>query len=291
MAAILSGFRRGAADPTIRAGDRGGSSWWLAWPTPDGPATGHLEQVADRRVVVTGWGPGSPWLLEHADDLLGRSDDVSGFVPHHPVVAQAWRRLRGWRVPRSGLVVHALVPAVLEQKVTGREAFGAHRRLVRRFGTPAPGPGSAMGLFVAPDASGWARIPSWEWVRAGVDPARSDTIMRALVSSGRLEECSGLAPAAARRRLQSVPGIGVWTAAEVAQRAFGDADAVSFGDFHVAKNIGWALTGAPVDDAGLAELLEPYAGHRYRVQRLLELAGVQRPRRGPRLAPRTHLPS
>ena len=87
-----------------------------------------------------------------------------------------------------------------------------------------------------------------------------------------------------------MPGIGVWTAAEVAQRALGDPDAVSYGDYHVAKNIGWALTGSEVDDDGLAELLEPYAGHRYRVQRLLELAGAYRPRRGPRMAPRTHLP-
>jgi hypothetical protein len=65
---------------------------------------------------------------------------------------------------------------------------------------------------------------------------------------------------------------------------------VSFGDYHVAKNIGWALTGVPVDDDGLAVLLEPYAGHRYRVQRLLELTGAMRPRRGPRMALRTHLP-
>ena len=74
------------------------------------------------------------------------------------------------------------------------------------------------------------------------------------------------------------------------QRAHGDADAVSFGDYHVAKNIGWALTGTPVDDDGLADLLEPYRPHRYRVQRLLELDGARRPRRGPRMSPRTHLP-
>ena len=84
--------------------------------------------------------------------------------------------------------------------------------------------------------------------------------------------------------------MGVWTAAEVHQRALGDPDSVSFGDYHVAKDIGWALTGSEVDDDGLAELLEPYAGHRYRVQRLLELAGAHRPRHGARMAPRTHLP-
>ena len=74
-------------------------------------------------------------------------------------------------------------------------------------------------------------------------------------------------------------------------RAHGDADAVSFGDYHIAKNVGWALTGQEVDDDGLAELLEPYRPHRYRVQRLVELVGLSRPRHGPRMAPRRHLPT
>jgi 3-methyladenine DNA glycosylase/8-oxoguanine DNA glycosylase len=83
----------------------------------------------------------------------------------------------------------------------------------------------------------------------------------------------------------------VWTSAEVRQRTHGDADAVSFGDYHVAKDVGWALTGAPVDDAGLAVLLEPWRPHRGRVQALVAMAGLHRPRRGPRMAPRTHLPA
>ena len=66
----------------------------------------------------------------------------------------------------------------------------------------------------------------------------------------------------------------MWTSAEVRFRALGDADAVSFGDYHIAANVGYALTGEPVDDEGLAALLEPYAGHRHRVQRLVELAGL-----------------
>ena len=81
-----------------------------------------------------------------------------------------------------------------------------------------------------------------------------------------------------------------WIAAEVRHSALGDPDAVSFGDYHVARDIGWALTGSEVDDDGLAELLEPYARHRYRVQGLLKLAGAGRPRHGPRMAVPTHLP-
>jgi 3-methyladenine DNA glycosylase/8-oxoguanine DNA glycosylase len=182
------------------------------------------------------------------------------------------------------------VASVIEQKVTGKEAFAGYRRLVRRFGEPAPGPGEGLGLAVPPSARGWGAIPSWEWLAAGVDPGRSRTVVRAVGHAGRIDECADLPPDLARARLTSLPGVGRWTWAEVAQRALGLPDEVSFGDYHVAKDIGWALTGHPVDDDGLAELLEPWRGHRYRVQRLLELGGHHRPRRGPRMASPTHLP-
>ncbi len=228
--------------------------------------------------------------MAQAPDLLGESDDPAGFEPRHPAVADAARRFAGWRVPRSGLILDALVPAVIEQKVAGEEAFGGYRRLLRRFGEPAPGPAGEGGLVAPPSARDWATLPSWEYLRARVDPRRSGTVVRAAHVAGRLEALVAMEPRAARSRLALVSGVGVWTAAEVAQRALGDADAVSFGDYHVARDIGWTLTGSPVDDDGLAELLAPYAGHRYRVQRLLELAGARMPRRGPRLPRRTHLP-
>ena len=287
---IVSAFRRGGADPTFQS-DRG-DGWWLGLPTPAGHATLQLVQRSGvGEVVATAWGDGAHWALDQVPALLGGDDDDSDFVAHHPQVATAWKRYAAWHVPRSGLVMHALVPAVIEQKVTGQEAFGGYRRLVHRFGSRAPGPGEQRRLWVAPTAQEWAGIPSWEWLAASVDGARSGTVMRAAQVAGRLEECAALPLPDARRRLRSVPGIGVWTAAEVAQRALGDADAVSFGDYHVAKDLTWALLGEVRDDDVLAELLEPYRGHRYRVQHLLELSGASRPRRGPRMAPRTHLPT
>jgi 3-methyladenine DNA glycosylase/8-oxoguanine DNA glycosylase len=145
-------------------------------------------------------------------------------------------------------------------------------------------------MRVLPSPADVRRIPSWEWLRCRVDPARSRVVVTAARVADSLERTVGLPGAEVERRLRSLPGVGVWTAAEVRQRAHGDADAVSFGDFHVAKNVGWALTGERVDDDGLAVLLAPYRPHRYRVQRLLELSGAGAPRRGPRMAPRRHLP-
>jgi 3-methyladenine DNA glycosylase/8-oxoguanine DNA glycosylase len=289
LRAQLSVFQRGAGDPTSRWGADG--SFTRAAHTPEGPGTLHLVcRSAGSAVECTAWGAGAQWLLDSVPQLLGDEDDPAGFRPRDPVVADAWRRFPHWRVPRSGLVLDALAPAVIEQKVTGQEAFSGYRRLVRRFGQPAPGPLGDR-LWVPPRAADWAMIPSWAWLQASVDGARSRALVGAARVAGRLEQCVGLGPPQAQSRLRALPGIGVWTAAEVAQRALGDADAVSFGDYHVAKDIGWALLGRPVDDAGLAELLEPYAGHRYRVQQLLALAGHRRPRRGPRMAPRTHLPT
>ncbi len=287
---VISPLRRGGGDPTFQP-DRG-QGWWLGLPTPQGPVTLRLVQRADAgEVAASAWGPGAEWALEQVPSLLGEGDDESGFVAHHPQVARAHRRYAAWHVPRSGLVLHALVPAVIEQKVTGQEAFGGYRALVHRFGSRAPGPGEARKLWVAPDAATWAAVPSWEWLKASVDGARSGTAVRAARSGGRLEECTTMTTVEARARLCAIPGIGVWTSSEVAQRALGDADAVSFGDYHVAKNITWALLGEAKDDEVLADLLEPYRGHRYRVQRLLELDGYFRPRRGPRMSPRTHLPT
>ncbi|MBT9255940.1 DNA-3-methyladenine glycosylase 2 family protein [Phycicoccus sp. MAQZ13P-2] len=291
LGAVVGIFRRGAGDPTSRRDDGG---WWFAWRTPDGPVTLRLTAPggASDEVTARAWGSGTDWMLEQVPALLGEDDDASGFdASLHPLVAQEWRRRPGWRVPRSGLVVQNLVPSVIEQKVTGKEAFAGYRRLVRRFGEPAPGPGEELGLAVAPTPAGWASVPSWEWLAAGVDPQRSRTVAAAVRYAGRLEECVGMPVEAARARITALPGIGRWTWAEVAQRALGLPDEVSFGDYHVAKDMTWALTGTPQDDDALAELLEPWRGHRYRVQRLLELGGHHRPRRGPRMTLPTHLPT
>lgn len=312
LRSTLKVIRRGGGDPTW-ADDTAGAIW-KAWRTPAGPVTVRVVEAGDDAgpavppvvpaAVVPGvrvgsrsetvralaWGPGAEWVLDRLPSVLGGDDDFSGFVPRHERVAAAWRTHPGWRVPRTGLVLEALVPSIIEQRVTGVEAFASYRRLVRAYGEPAPGPGAARGMFVAPDARGWTMIPSWAWVRAGVDAGRSAAVVRSARVAGRLEEGVELDLEAARARLCSVPGVGGWTVAEVAHVALGDADAVSLGDYHVAKDMGWALTGSEVDDAGLVELLAPDAPHRYRVQRLLELSGAHRPRRGPRMTLPTHLP-
>ena len=226
------------------------------------------------------WGPGAGWLLDRLPGWLGFHDDRSGFTARHPVVGELVLRYAGLRVGRSGRVFEALVPAVLEQKVVGREAHRAWRFLLVKYGEPAPGPAPA-GMRVLPPPRTWARIPSWDWHRAGVEGVRARTIITPPRSRPGSRRPLDLDPAEADRRLRSLPGIGVWTSAEIRQRAMGDPDAVSVGDYHLPNAVGWTLARRKTDDAGMLELLAPYAGHRYRVTRLIELGGSGPPRRGP----------
>ena len=286
---VLSSSRRGPGDPTYRTDPDG--TIWRGLRTPDGTVTLRLTRGAyDGQVHATAWGDGADWVLAQLPAMLGAEDDPTGFEPRHPVIADAHRKHPHWRVGRTGLVMEALVPAIIEQKVTGQEAFRGFRQLVHRFGDRGPGPGEDHDVWVQPAPQRLRTIASWEWLKLHIDPARSRAVVQAAQVAPSLERTVGLPGGEVDRRLRSLPGIGVWTSAEVRFRAHGDADAVSFGDYHIATNVGWALIGEAVDDEGLAELLEPYRPHRYRVQRLVELAGVHRPRRGPRLAPRTHLP-
>lgn len=289
LAATLGPLRRGRFDPAYR---EDGAAVWLTGQTPDGPATWCLlADPAAGEVDATAWGPGALWVLDRLPLALGEGDDPAGFDPTGlpAQLLAAWRRLSmGWRVPAAGDVLGALVAAVLEQKVTGVEARRSWRTLVLRYGEPAPGP-APEGMAVRPSAQALRAIPSWEWHRLGVEAVRARTILAAAAVADRIEECAALDHQTARRRLRSLPGVGEWTAAEVAQRALGDADAVSFGDFHLPRQAVYALTGATDgDDDRLRELLRPWAGHRYRVQRIVEASGVSLPRRGPRLAPRDY---
>ncbi|MCZ7414601.1 MULTISPECIES: DNA-3-methyladenine glycosylase family protein [unclassified Streptomyces] len=278
----LGVLQRGPHDPACQVAP---GAVWRASRTPQGPVTLRLVQ-GRARVTGTAWGPGAEWALDRLPTLLGAADRPEEFVAHHRLTREAHRRLPGLRLARTGLVLESLIPAVLEQKVTAIEAYRAWGRLLRRFGEPAPGPaeGRPEGLYVMPDPRGWALVPSWEWHRAGVDGKRAATVVRAARVAGRLEEAAAMALPEALARLRLVPGIGPWTAAETVQRSNGEPDAITVGDLHLPRQVGYALTGRrDTDDDGMLALLAPYVGQRHRAAQLILAGGPRMPRRAPRM--------
>jgi 3-methyladenine DNA glycosylase/8-oxoguanine DNA glycosylase len=274
-------LRRGPRDPCFQVGDDG--AIWRTSLLRSGSVTARISRAAPNAVDCTAWGSGADEFLDALPAMLGAEDDASDFAPVNPIVAAAHRRVPHLRLGRTGQVLEALIPAVIEQRVPGADAFRSWRLLVTKFGTQPPGPGPAR-MQVPPSADVWRHIPSWEFHRANVDPGRARTVVSCAQRASSLERLTSWPAAQAREALTSLPGVGVWTAAETSQRAFGDPDALSVGDYHIPKMIGWTLLGRPIVDADMVELLEPMRPHRHRVVRLLEASGLAyEPRRGARL--------
>lgn len=284
LAATLGPLAHGRGDATTLLGQ---GEAWLAFRTPSGAAA--LRLALDRSTVLRAlaWGDGASEALDATPALVGELDRPEALVAHHPIIRQLQRTHPGLRLPRSGRVLHALVPSILEQKVTGTEAWRAWRALIRHYGEAAPGPAEHR-LRLPPTPERLAGLASWAWHPLGVERRRAETVIRACRVAARLEGLSEVAPSDAYPVLRALPGVGPWTAAEVGLRAFGDPDAVSVGDFHLPHLVSWALAGEPRGtDERMLELLAPYAGQRARVIRLLEASGIRAPRYGPRLSPRS----
>jgi 3-methyladenine DNA glycosylase/8-oxoguanine DNA glycosylase len=266
-------LRHGPRDPTIRLR---ASEAWRATRTPEGPASTYFRRTSDA-IELTAWGPGAGWAIEHADELIGMTDDPAAFIPADDLVARLHRKMSGLRMCRSRAVVESLIPTVLEQKVTSAEAHECYRHLVYKLAERAPGP---VRLMLPPDPRELVTLPYWWFHPLGIERKRAKIVLDVCRHSRRLEESSSMSQEDAERRLRALPGIGAWTVAHVAQAAFGDPDAVIVGDFHLPHIVTWTLAEEPRgDDRRMLELLEPYRGHRARAVRLLMFGGGRPPNR------------
>ena len=248
--------------------------------TPDGVGSLRLDRTGDETIRAEAWGPGAEWLLEQAPRLLGSDDDISGFRPPPGRLGDRWRR-GAFLLARTDRPRDALVGGVLGQKVQVRNAVQSRRRLARRHGDRAPGPG---GAWILPPPERVAELGYHHFHTLGVERKRAEILIRVAREMPRLSTLTEGTPEAAKARLQRIRGIGPWTAAMVTAVAMGDADAVPVGDFHIPNTVAWHLAGeARATDERMLELLEPWAGHRWRVVRLAKSSGGA-PRYGPKLS-------
>ena len=178
--------------------------------------------------------------------------------------------------------MEALLRTILRQRVTYHAAAKSWAQLVRKLGTPAPGPES---LLLPPCAEQLAHTPYFRLAPLGIEQRRAETIQRLCTRQLRADQ-HAIEPlrdgpvAAAHAALQTISGIGPWTIGMAAGLALGDPDAVVPRDLHLPRAVGWELSGDPTaDDDQMLKLLEPYRGHRFRLVRLLWAGKVHAPRR------------
>src|SRR4029078_1496116 len=127
---------RGLHDPAMRVT---GEHLIRATRTADGPATIEIRRRG-QVIEVEAWGSGADRAIDAPPAFLGSDHDRSGFAPATRLLADLARRRPGLRIGRSGAVLEALIPAILEQKVTGVEARRAYRGIIARWRETAPWP-------------------------------------------------------------------------------------------------------------------------------------------------------
>jgi 3-methyladenine DNA glycosylase/8-oxoguanine DNA glycosylase len=277
-AATLVGYRYGAGDPTTIHSP---GEFWRATLTPDGPGTLHLDW-RDGTLRAEAWGDGANWLLAGVPALVGEADPGHVFTDAHPAVLHAQRNHPDVRFGASRTLYHELLPTIIAQRITGGEAVRQWRQLVRQLGRPAPGPpAAAAGLMLPPTPQDLLSRPTWWFHPLGIEVKRAEALRTVARHADRLHAWVDEPDVATRLAL--LPGIGQWTIGSVLATAAGDPDAVAVGDFHLRNIVTHAFTGRPRgSDEDMLELLEPYAGQRGRVVRLLLLDGHRAPKFGPR---------
>ena len=256
---------------------RDGVRWWVT-ETPEGSASLAFRPLGGE-VIADAWGPGAAWAIGQLPALLGNDDDPGDFQPQDTVVRGLVSGLGVPRLGATGRWYEAMATAAIYQRVVSADARTAVTRMGRLHGADVPG-GGPLPLFPRPEAV--LRVPDHGFHRAGVDRARARVIRVAAKHAPRLEALQERPAAEAREWLQRLPGVGPWTAARTTGAAAGDPDAVPVGDLHVPVLVTYALSGATDgDDDSMLELLEPYAGHRGRVVRLVKAAGIGPPKHHP----------
>ncbi len=274
----MSVYRYGHNDPTTRLD---ATTFWRATITPNGPGTLHLRWSSGQ-IEAEAWGDGARWLLDGVSDLVGAHDTPFTCTEGtHPVVVRAARNHAGLRIGASRSLYHELLPNVLGQRVTAREAIGQWHRLCIQLGEPAPGPHPDLRLPPAPERL--RSQPAWWFHPLGIETKRAEALRTVARHAQRIEEWAALAPVQAAQKLHLLRGIGPWTIGSALGPALGDPDAVPVGDYHIPNMVSWALARrARGNDEQMLQLLAPFAGERGKVIRLLGMDGHAAPKFGPR---------
>ena len=247
--------------------------------TPDGPATVVLDWSGPLRVAA--WGPGRHHAERSALAMTGIDRLPAPLPDHHRIVTDAARRYQGVRTGASGDLYHALLPTILAQRITAREAVRQWARLCHELGEAPPGP--TLGLLLPPRPERLAGRPAWWFHPLGIEAKRARALAEVGRIAGRLWNWARLPLDDLAARLALVRGIGPWTVGSVLGPVCGDDDAVAVGDYHLPSLVAWNLAGEPRgDDARMLALLEPFRGQRGRVLRLLAMGGARPPAYGPR---------
>lgn len=152
---------------------------------------------------------------------------IAEHLGNDPLLGPVMKRHPGLRVPGAWDGFELSVRAILGQQVSVAAATTIAGRLARRFGSPVDGEDGLDRIFPTPGQLAQAPIEE-----VGVIATRAETIrvLARAVAASTVTFTTGPAAHDLTAVLQSLPGIGPWTAQYIAMRALGEPDAFLPGD-------------------------------------------------------------
>jgi DNA-3-methyladenine glycosylase II len=247
--------------------------------TPDGA---YVRWLGDGPEVIRVWQPSPdtlsveiegdrrehPRLLAQVRRMLGVEVDLTRF--YHSASQVEWlhplvRRMQGVRPPRYPTVWEACVNAIVFQQISLHAASAIMSRFIRGLSEPVERNGARLYRF--PSAEQFLGAPDSLLRSAGLSAGKLATLRRVAdaLGAGVLDEpqLERLPSPNAAALLQSIKGIGPWTAVVILLRGLGRLDVFPANDTSVARNL--RLVGGPaaLDVETLLDTLGPDRGMLY----------------------------
>lgn len=192
--------------------------------------------------------------IKRVFDLDGRPDEVADALG--PLAADA----PGLRVPGAFDGFELAVRAILGQQVSVRAAHTVAGRIAARFGPPVATGVAGLDLaFPAPQALAGVAVDELAALGVVGQRARAIVALARAVCDGHVALEPGGDVETEIARLQSLPGIGDWTAQYIAMRALGWPDAFPAGDLVVMRALGAASPAAAREAARAWQPWRAYA--------------------------------
>ncbi len=223
-------------------------------PGGDGFLWGALE-LADTHAMASIVG-----RLRRLFDLDADIVRIEQHLASSPLLSAVVARRPGLRVPGAWDGFETAIRAILGQQITVEAARQLAGKLVARYGTPLARPGAGLVCaFPRPEA-----LLGNDVGTLGMPASRARTI--SALSEAVIADPDFLAPVSDLegnlKRLQSLPGVGPWTAHYIAIRVLGETDAFPASDVGLLRG---ATKGgrrpAPEELAALAEAWRPWRAY------------------------------